>query len=184
LLVAQIPSVQELLRSCDHSAIHLEMRDGYDRDDPMFLAWQQGYGPSASADRSAWWRPWLDLITEVTGRGVRIQRARIISEPVSEYILFEYEGTFTNVAAGEEIRWLPRRQATDIALPGNDFWVFDEERVRIGHFDGDGKSTGHEMTNDVAVLKLCLSAFEAVWDRATPHGRYRPSVKGSAAPGR
>lgn len=179
-----VPSIQELLRSCDHSAIHLEMRDGYDRDDPMFLAWQQGHGDNPDADRSTWWRPWLDVIAEVTSRGVRVQRARIISEPVSEYILFEYEGTFTNVAAGEEIRWLPRREATDIALPGNDFWVFDGERTRIGHFDGEGKSTEHEMTNNPSVLKLCLSAFETVWGRATPHERYRPRLKGSAAPGR
>lgn len=30
-----------------------------------------------------------------------------------------------NVKAGEEVRWLPRRQASDLALPGNDFWLFD-----------------------------------------------------------
>jgi hypothetical protein len=171
----------ELLRSCDHSAIHLEMRDEYDRDDPMFLAWQQGHGDDPNADRSTWWRPWLDVIAEVTSRGVRVRRARIISEPVSEYIQFEHEGTFANVAAGEEIRWLPRREATDIALPGNDFWVFDEERIRIGHFDGEGKSIAHEMRNDPALLKLCLSSFEIVWDRATPHERYRPRLKGSAS---
>jgi hypothetical protein len=176
LQVTAVPSIQELLRSCEYSAVHLEMRDGYDRDDPMFLAWQQGQGVRPDADRSTWWRPWLDLIVEVTGRGVEVQRARIVSEPVSEYIRFEYEGTFTNIAAGEEIRWLPRRAATDIALPGNDFWIFDERQVRIGHFDGEGRSTGHEMTDDPAVLKLCLSAFDAVWQRATPHQQYRPNL--------
>lgn len=181
--MAVVPSIQQLLRSCDHSAIHLEMRDQYDRDDPMFLAWQRGHGPDPQADRSTWWRPWLDVVAEVTGRGVQVQRARIISEPVSEYIRFEYEGSFTNVAAGEEIRWLPRRDATNIALPGNDFWVLDEQRVRVGHFDGEGKSTGHEMTDDPVVLKLCLSAFDAVWDRATPHERYRPRLRADTAAG-
>lgn len=182
--MATVPSIQELVRSCRHSAIHLEMRDQYDRGDPMFLAWQAGHGDDPSADRSSWWRPWLDLVDEVTIRGVRVQRARIVSEPVSEYIQFEYEGAFTNVAAGEEIRWLPRRAATDIALPGNDFWVFDGERVRIGHFDGDGKSTGHEISSDRAVLELCKSAFETVWERAIPHEQYRPRLKDSAASGR
>lgn len=179
--MAVVPSIQELVRSCSHSAIHLEMRDQYDRGDPMFLAWQEGRGDDPNADRSIWWRPWLDLITEVKARGVRIQRARIVSEPVSEYIRFEYEGSFTNVAAGEEIRWLPRRSATDIGLPGNDFWVFDRERVRVGHFDGDGKSVGHEMTNDHAVLKLCMSAFETVWERAIPHDIYKPRLTDSTA---
>jgi hypothetical protein len=176
--VTAAPSVQQLLRSCQRSAIHLEMRDGYDRDDPMFVAWQQGRRDDPHAERSTWWRPWLDLIAEVTSRGIRVQRARIISEPVSEYIQFEHEGTFTNIAAGEEIRWLPRREATGIALPGNDFWVFDDQRVRVGHFDGEGTSTGHEMTEDSAVLKLCSSAFEAVWVRAIPHELYKPKRRG------
>jgi len=29
----------QLLSSCERSAIHLEMRDGYSRTDPMFTAW-------------------------------------------------------------------------------------------------------------------------------------------------
>jgi hypothetical protein len=150
------------------------MRDGYDPTDPTFTAWQAGQRPDP-ADRDSWWRPWLDVIVETTNRGVDVRRARIVSEPVSEYIRFEYETTFTNVAAGEHIRWLPRRHATDLALPGNDFWLFDGSLVRVGHFDGDGKSTGHELTTDVGIVKLCASAFEAVWERATPHERYRPT---------
>jgi hypothetical protein len=30
-----------------------------------------------------------------------------------------------NAAAGEDVRWLPRRRASDLALPGTDFWVLD-----------------------------------------------------------
>ncbi|MEV4513815.1 DUF6879 family protein [Dactylosporangium sp. NPDC049525] len=169
-----VPTIEDLLRTCERTALHLETRDQYDRTDPMFTAWQAGHRDDP-ADRDSWWRPWCDLIAETTGRGVAVRRARIVSEPVSEYIQFEYDGTFTNVAAGEDIRWLPRRQATDIALPGNDFWLFDDTLVRVGHFDGDGRSTGHEMTTDPGVVKVCASAFDAVWERAVPHGQYRPS---------
>ncbi|MFI5915786.1 DUF6879 family protein [Dactylosporangium sp. NPDC051541] len=150
------------------------MRDGYDRTDPNFIAWQYGHRDDP-ADRTSWWRPWLDLITEVVARGVAIRRARIVSEPISEYIRFEYDGTFTNVAAGEQIRWLPRREATDLALPGNDFWLFDGTILRIGHFNGDGRSTGHEIVTDPDVIKLCSQAFEAVWERAVPHEQYQPA---------
>ena len=53
-------------------------------------------------------RPWLDLIREVTGRGVPVRRARVVSEPVTDYIRFEHATTDSNVAAGEQVRWLPR----------------------------------------------------------------------------
>ncbi|MEU7871253.1 DUF6879 family protein [Dactylosporangium sp. NPDC049140] len=168
------PAIEDLLRRCENTAVHLEMRDGYDPTDPMYIAWQDGHRDDP-ADRASWWRPWLDVIAETTRRGVEIRRARIVSEPISEYIRFEYDGTFTNVAAGEQISWLPRRQTTDLALPGNDFWLLDGTLLRVGHFNGIGQSTGHEIVTDPDVIKLCSLAFEAVWDRAIPHEQYQPA---------
>jgi hypothetical protein len=105
-----------------------------------------------------------------------IRRARIISEPVTPYIRFEYDVTDSmNIAAGEQVRWLPRRRASDLALPGNDFWVFDDRLVRFGYFAGDGTRLGHEVTAEPAVVKLCAAAFEAVWERAIDHKDYRPA---------
>jgi hypothetical protein len=104
----------------------------------MFTAWEASYRDDP-ADRSSWWRPWRDLVAGAGGRGVIIRRARIVSEPVSEYIRFAYDITHRNVAAGEEIRWLPRRRASDLALPGNDFWVFDDRVVLWSRFIGEGE---------------------------------------------
>ncbi|MFJ7267238.1 DUF6879 family protein [Streptomyces sp. NPDC099050] len=168
------PPFSELLAGCRQSAVHLEMRDHYDDPDeaPRVAAWKAGYRPNPD-DRSTWWRPWLDMVAETVSRGVLIRRARIISEPVSDYTRYLYDGTFTNVAAGEDIRWLPRRQASDLALPGNDFWVFDGRLVRFGHFSGEGAYLGDEVTDEPSVAKLCADAFEAVWDRAIPHAEYQ-----------
>ncbi|GLW16524.1 MULTISPECIES: DUF6879 family protein [Streptomyces] len=168
------PTLEELLRRCERRAVHLELRDGYMRDDPMFVAWQQGHREDP-ADRNSWWRPWLSLIQETTARGVEVCRGRVISEPVSDYVRFEYDVTFTNVAAGEQVRWLPRRRATDLALSGNDFWLMDDTVVMVNHFDGDGQFTGEEVVVEPALIKLCASAFEAVWERAIPHEAYRPA---------
>lgn len=167
------PQCAELLASCQHSAVHLEMRDFYDDPDeaPRVAAWKAGHRPDPN-DRATWWRPWLDMVSEAVGRGVVIRRARIVSEPVSEYTRYLYDGTFTNIAAGEQIRWLPRRNASDLCLPGNDFWVFDDRLVRFGYFSGDGVYLGDEVDDRPAVVKLCSSAFEAVWERAVPHDRY------------
>ncbi|MGK4583905.1 DUF6879 family protein [Kitasatospora sp. HPMI-4] len=166
------PTFEELFGRCQRSAVHLEMRDGYMRDDPKFIAWQNGtLGDETDIERS----PWLTLMARTIRRGVGVRRARIVSEPISDYVRFEYEVSVGNIAAGEQIRWLPRRSATDFALPGNDFWLFDGELILLNHFDGDGNFTGHELTTEPAVIKLCASAFEAVWERAVPHEEYQPA---------
>lgn len=163
----------DLIRSVQESAVHLEMRDTYGVENEIegFAAWKQGCRLDPE-DRGSWWRPWLDLVQEVTAKGVVIRRARIVSEPVSDYIAFEHSGTFTNVAAGEQIRWLPRRSASDLALPGNDFWLFDGRLVQFNVFDGVGRWVHTDQTEDPAAVELCASAFEAVWERAIPHEKY------------
>ncbi|WP_336246939.1 DUF6879 family protein [Streptomyces cupreus] len=152
------------------------MRDGYMRSDPRFIAWQNGVR-DAPEDNDPALRPWLALTAELTGKDVEIRRARIVSEPVSDYIEFEHHVTDANVKAGELVRWLPRRQASDIALPGNDFWLLDDRLVVFHHFDGDGELAPDDetFTDDPATVKLCGSAFEAVWERAVPHEQYRPA---------
>ncbi|MEJ8639817.1 DUF6879 family protein [Streptomyces sp. MS2.AVA.5] len=167
------PTFADLISRCSRSAVHLEMRDVYavDYETGPFAEWRNGFRPDPD-DRASWWRPWLDLVQDTVGRGVAVRRARIVSEPVSEYTRFLYDGTFTNVAAGEQVRWLSRRCTSGIALPGNDFWLFDERTVYWNHFTGDGASAGGEVSEDVGEAKLCTEAFEAVWTRAIAHDQY------------
>ncbi|MEU4208592.1 DUF6879 family protein [Streptomyces sp. NPDC026206] len=164
-----VPSFEELLDSALHSAVHLEMRDIYSVDEERehFAAWRQG--GRADDPGSAQWRPWADLVRRTVGRGVVMRRARVVSEPVTEYIRYEHAGTSVNVGAGEQVRWLPRHRASDIALPGNDFWLIDDLVVRFNVFTGDGKAAEPQVNKDPSVIKLCASAFDAVWDRAVPH---------------
>jgi len=111
-------------------------------------------------------------VQEITSRGVVLRRARIVSVPVGEYTRYEHSLTFTNVVAGEEIRWLPRRHASTLALPGNDFWLFDDRVVQFNVFDGDGRWVHTDETKDPDVARLCSSAFHTVWERAVPHAEF------------
>lgn len=104
-----------------------------------------------------------------------MRRARIVSEPVTDYIRYEYDLTFANVAAGEQVRWLPRRKAADIPLPGTDLWMFDESAVLFTYFSGAGDVVDREWRTEPAVVDLVGAAFEAVWERATPHEEYKPA---------
>ncbi|MGW0706682.1 DUF6879 family protein [Streptomyces sp. NPDC002643] len=169
------PGFDELLAAAKHSAVHLEMRDSYGVGDEAadFAAWRST-GLRDVDPASAYWAPWVDLIRRTVARGVVVRRARIVSEPVTEYIRYEHAGTVVNLHAGEQVRWLPRRQASDIALPGNDCWVFDGKVVLFNHFSGEGdwSEPGWEVRTEPPVARLASSAFETIWERAVPHEKY------------
>jgi len=163
----------DLLRSCRRSALHLEMRDSYTPNDPDWRDWREGrrFEP---AER---WREWFDLATETTARGISVRRARIVSEPVTDYIAFEYAVTTAhNVAAGELVRWLPRHVAPGVLVPCSDFWVFDDETVVFNHFDGVGDWVREELRREPELALTCAAAFRSVWDLAIPHEKYVPPL--------
>jgi hypothetical protein len=162
-----------MMRAATASAVHLEMRDGYMLDDPVFDAWRADHSRVAVEDESG--LSWRSLVREATSRGVSVRRARIVSEPLSEYVRFEYDITAGhNARAGEDVRWLPRRRATGLALPGNDFWLFDGHALLVNHFAGNGDWAATEHVTDPAVVTLCAHAFDAVWALAVPHAEYVP----------
>ncbi|WP_066950866.1 DUF6879 family protein [Streptomyces lushanensis] len=160
----------DLIADAKQSAVHLETRDNYFTN-PRFEAWQRGHRVDW-ADRAAWWRPFHQQIGDAVARGVSVRRARVVSEPVTEYIRWEHYVTNSNVAAGEQVRWLPRRIATDLLLPANDFWIFDDQLIRVHHFSGNGDWLDKELRDDPRVVKSCSAAFEKVWERAIPHDEY------------
>ena len=165
----------ELFSSVKRTACHVEMRDVYavGEEADAFAAFLAGR-PFDQAQTAMAWGRWYELVRRETARGVSFRRVRIVSEPVSAYTRFLHAtATEPNIEAGEQIRWLPRRLASHIALPGNDFWLFDEERALFNLFTGDGDWAGQELTDDPQVVELCGSAFEAVWSASKPHEDYR-----------
>jgi hypothetical protein len=77
-----------------------------------------------------------------------------------------------NVEAGEDVRWLPRRLASTLQLPGNDLWVFDSRLVQFNIFDGPGRWIHTDFTEEPDVIEFCTASFEAVWKLATPHAEF------------
>jgi hypothetical protein len=170
--VAAEPVSYELFRAVERSAVHLEMRDAYTPDDPDWREWRAG-GRFDPAER---WRDWHDLIQVTTGRGVQVRRARIISEPVTDYVRFEYDVTpGLNLSSGELVRWLPRHLTAGLTVPPTDFWVFDERVLIWNHFAGDGSWVGEERVDDPEVAAMCAASFESVWERAILHQDYYPT---------
>ena len=163
----------KLLAAAKQEAAHLELRDEYTIADEMhgFCAWKNG-SRIEWADRDSWETPFHRCIADAVRRGLAVRRARVVSEPPTEYIQYEHYLTTGNIAAGEDVRWLPRRYSTDLLLPGNDFWLFDGQYLLVNHFSGDGRLLEMQIDERPDVIETCDAAFRAVWERAIPHHSY------------
>ncbi|MEU8971756.1 DUF6879 family protein [Streptomyces monashensis] len=170
-----VPSFDELMNAAQHSAVHLEMRDQYAVGDEAddFDTWLTT-GRRDTDPASEYWAPWTALISRAVARGVVVRRARIVSEPLTGYIRYEHAGTVVNVAAGEQVRWLPRQRAADLMVPGADLWIFDGAQVLFNHFTGAGEwaDPGTELRTELSIVKQCADAFEKIWERAIAHDKY------------
>ncbi|GAA3594926.1 DUF6879 family protein [Kribbella ginsengisoli] len=166
-------SFDELLAKCTRTALKLELRDQYMIDDPAYQAWRAGDLDRAVEEYAGW----TEVARSAIERGIQMKRVRIVSEPFSEYIAFEYAVTSrVNIAAGEQIRWVGRPRVSDLALPGNDVWIFDDSVLQFYLFAGDGRFMGSDVSTDPEVVKLCASAFEAAWERGADHDQYPAST--------
>ncbi|MEU6587242.1 DUF6879 family protein [Nocardia sp. NPDC046763] len=162
---------EQLLTEFQAESIHLETRDAYGTavELPHMAQWAAG-----EPDDLEWLQGWCSTLREHTAAGKSIRRARIVSEPLSDYQRWSYSIAWPMVGAGEDIRWTPRRLVSSIAMPGNDFYLFDDRLAVFLHYAGNGLGTGKTASTDPADLQLCRTAFEAVWKLAIPHREYQP----------
>ena len=169
-----------LFTSFQREALHLEMRDAYGTaaEIPHLRRWEAG-----EPDDTGWLQPWFDLVRAGRQAGKVFRRARVVSEPVSDCQRWVLKDTHLYVEAGEDIRWVPRSRVSTVALPGNDFWLFDDELVVFLIFAGSGLVADRQNTTDRSVIELCRAAFEAVWELSIPNSEYRPNQPGQASRG-
>jgi hypothetical protein len=164
--------LDRLFTTFEREALHLEMRDAYGTavELPHLRKWLNG-----EPDDLEWLQDWFATVRVRTAAGKTFRRARIVSEPVSEYQQWVLKDTHLYVEAGEDIRWVPRRLVSTVPLPGNDFWLFDRELVVFLIFAGNGLVVDYLSTADPAAIELCASAFEQVWELSIPNSDYQPS---------
>jgi hypothetical protein len=157
-------------------ALRLEMRDVYatDVEHDRFHAWLRGE-PADPVAEAEWWRPWTELMTANFAAGKTLKRLRVVSEPVTDYIRFEWLDAAKLVEIGEDVRWLPRSEASTLLLPGSDCWIFDRATVNFTDFSGDGRVLRQKVTTDAGIVQRCVEAFEAAWSLGAPHAKYQPA---------
>lgn len=112
----------------------------------------------------AWFQNWLSMIRGATAEGRRFTRVRVVSLPLSDYSRFGvFCSQYTN-DAGEDIRYLPRDQATD--LPDYDYWLFDSRTLVRMHFDDKDNFLGGGIITDPAVIVQHNYWRDTAWHQA------------------
>jgi hypothetical protein len=66
------------------------------------------------------------------------------------------------VTAGEDIRWIPRRRVSAVAIPGNDFSLFDDNLIVFPHYAGNGTATEKATSTDPDTIQLCRTGMKRV----------------------
>lgn len=143
------PDFRAFVRGFRHSSFRLETRDRYNEPNERdhYQRWLAG---ERVGD---WWRRgFLDMVEARTGDGARMARVRVVSEPASDYTRFGFVLGAYNVAAGEDIRYLPRGRAAQLDLPGEDWWLIDSTRVGVIRFGDDDILLGAEIIDDPAAV--------------------------------
>ncbi|GAA5154272.1 hypothetical protein GCM10023321_25810 [Pseudonocardia eucalypti] len=159
----------ELFHNFAADAFHLEVQDSYHTPDEagpfqLFL--------NGDPDDFAWHQPWLQLIRETTGSGKQIRRARVVTVPHGDYTRWGLTVAPHNIAAGEEIRWLPRHCIRPDELTADDYWLLDDALVVFTVFEPSGQFAGGAATTDPTIIRRCRNVRDRVWDLAIPHHEY------------
>ncbi len=74
--------------------------------------------------------------------------------------------------AGEDVRFLPRELTRDVALPAEDFWLFDDDKLVLSIFSADGRTGMFARETDPGIVAQYRTARDQVWPRALPYSEY------------
>ncbi|MER6199824.1 DUF6879 family protein [Streptomyces sp. NPDC001586] len=169
--------ITHLFAEFQHTAFRLETRRGYasDQAGARFQAFTRGVLPEPQADH-----PWNANVREKAEQGAQFSRVRIIDEPPTDGQRFLMATAAGNVAAGEDIRVLPRAEAVRLELPAYDLWLFDSQTLVRLHIDEDDVTTGVEVVDDPAEVLAACRARDRAWPLAAPTAEVWAQVRSSA----
>ena len=158
-----------LFTSFQREALHLEMRDSYGTaaEIPHLAKWEAG-----EPDETDWLQPWFGTVRAGT-RPVRFPASAYHFRTYLQYQKWVLKDSHLFVEAGEDIRWVPRSRVSTVALPGNDFWLFDDEVVVFLIFAASGVVVDRQKTTNRTAIALCRAAFDAVWELSIPDSEYQ-----------
>lgn len=159
----------EFFHTFERAAYHLEVLDTYEtpEESEPFQRFLTG-----EPDDYEWFKDWADDVHAITSSGKQMRRARVVTEPHTDYTRWSLVVAQQNIAAGEDIRYLPRHLIDPAELSTDDFWLFDNNLVAFTVFEPSGQFVGGVFTQDPVIVDYIRTVWNRVWDKAVPHADY------------
>ncbi|MFD5000969.1 DUF6879 family protein [Streptomyces buecherae] len=115
---------------------------------------------------------WHVTVGRAREAGKTIGRVRVVRRPLTDYQRYQFAwGIPGNIKAGEDIRVLDLTDS-DIRLPEQDFWLFDESIVVHLNYRPDGTQINRELIEDPD-LSTYLAWRDRARESAVPFSAYR-----------
>ncbi|WP_406445086.1 hypothetical protein OHB14_39090 [Streptomyces sp. NBC_01613] len=95
--------------------------------------------------RRAATQPWFDRVKEYVNSGRSVGRVHLLTQPLSDYLRFEFAHYRHNVEAGEAVRILDVTNRPNPLDGVQDFWMFDRSQVVLMHYEPDGTQISREV---------------------------------------
>jgi hypothetical protein len=152
-------------------AFRLEIRPTYtsDVESPRLRSYLAGdpYDPAAEPHE------WYQYIQDWTDRGVNFRKVHVVRSPLSEYLRWECEWSYTATERrGQRTHILDLAEVdAPPALPDYDFWMFDESVVLKFVYNDSGGFVGAERLS-ISVTGRHVGYRDAALKAATPFPAY------------
>lgn len=155
----------------EHTAWRLETRREYaaDQGTDEYREFLQGAVPPLDEEG-----PWFANARAQTAGGRRIERVRLVDEPPTDNQRYLLATTRSNLAAGEDIRYLHRSTAGALGITDGDFWLFDS-RV-LARFNWDDADRRMELTTDPEQVVRACQVRDAAWHYAVRYEEFTSRV--------
>lgn len=116
------------------------------------------------------WDYWCGRVAAARLAGKRIERVRVFEDPPTIYQEWLRWASRLTAEAGEDIRYMTRRQAFEVGLlPSagglDDWWLFDSSRLMVMRFD----EVGHLLTSEIVDDPERVAEACTWWDLAFRH---------------
>lgn len=117
---------------------------------------------------------WVEDIRRYRATGRTIGRVRLVAQPLSDYIRYEFDWWYQfSVAAGEDIRILDLTDRANPGLPDEDFWMMDETHIVQMIYRPDGTQVGRELIEDPDI-EAFINYRDVALNLAVPFRQYWP----------
>ncbi len=138
--------------------------------------------PAGEDDEEMRW--YLGVLHRIRSEGGTMQRVHVVTEPLSEYLRFEFATYDRTVAAGEDVRIVPVApgETWPAGVSRWDFWLFDSRVVAFMDYDTAGQLFACRVVEkDPALIDQCNRWRDVAVDQSVPYLEYRRSGRGDDA---